>query len=67
MEQITIVREDPVYRVLRYTDVPMSADVQRDAGMGPLEYMQWNDMRRGAVEETGGQAASTSAVALKGM
>jgi hypothetical protein len=66
MEQIAAVREDPIYRFLRYTDVPMSADLQRDAGMGPLEYIQWNDMRQRGVEDTGEESTSVSAFALKG-
>lgn len=60
MEQIAVVRGDHMYRFLRGTDAPMLADLQRDAGMGPLEYMQWNDMRQR------GDGTSASALALQG-
>lgn len=67
MEQTAVVREDPIYRFLRYTDVPMSADLRRDAGMGPLEYMQWNDMRQRGVEDTREEGKCASPLTLKGM
>lgn len=60
MRKVNWIRDDPIFQFTRYTDVEMTPE-PRDADMGPLEFMRWDDVRQRNMSASaqGGEASGS--------